>query len=225
MVTQTSAGPEAAPSRPVDWGKVVLVPVFGVLLALNVVAMATAANRAHGAAAVAASVTVSVLTVAFYVLVITAYLRRGPARATSASLPVRLAAVAATFLPLTLPALGVRAGTGLDVAASVLVLTGMVWCVWALSALGRNLSVVPQARGLARTGPYRWVRHPLYVGEIVATLGIAVRGDVWAGYVAWAVLVVLQAYRATAEERLLRGTLPGYDAYAAQTARLVPGLF
>jgi protein-S-isoprenylcysteine O-methyltransferase Ste14 len=211
--------------RQTDWGKVVLVPLFAVLLLGNTATLVSAAGRTQGSAALVASVTGSVLTIAFCVLVIVAYVRRGPARATTGSPLARTAAVVATFLPVTLPMLGVRAGTETDAVAAVLITTGLGWSLWALAVLGRNLSVVAQARDLERTGPYRWVRHPLYLGEIVVTLGIALRGGVAVGYVAWALLVVLQLYRASVEERLLLATLPGYVEYAAGTRRLLPGLY
>ena len=51
--------------------------------------------------------------------------------------------------------------------SDVLLLAGLAWAVWSLRSLGRNLSVIPQARDVADAGPYRWIRHPLYAGEIV----------------------------------------------------------
>ena len=78
---------------------------------------------------------------------------------------------------------------------------------------------------LIQTGPYRFIRHPLYVGEIVAVLGMVVRAPGAATMLCWVALVVLQIWRASAEERLLVSSLTGYDAYLQRTARLVPGLY
>ena len=52
--------------------------------------------------------------------------------------------------------------------ADVLLLAGTAWSVWSLRFLGRNVSVLAQARDVVDRGPYRWVRHPLYAGEIVS---------------------------------------------------------
>jgi protein-S-isoprenylcysteine O-methyltransferase Ste14 len=210
---------------PVDWGRVALVPLFTLLLTVNLLTIPHQLRSRQGAAMVVA-LAVSLLTVAFYLLVLWAYLRRGPATATTQSLWERTAAVVATALPLLLP---VVAGTGTsvtrDVAAGLLMLTGLAVSVLALRALGRNLSVVPQARRLADGGPYRWVRHPLYTGELVTVLGIVVRDLRPLALVLWLVLVALQAYRAAAEERLLDVAVPGYPAYRAGTARFVPVLY
>jgi protein-S-isoprenylcysteine O-methyltransferase Ste14 len=90
--------------------------------------------------------------------------------------------------------------------------------------LGRSISVIAQAREVVDRGLYRLVRHPLYVGELVSTLGVAIVGTVWA-FCAWAVLCVLQAYRALREEQVLLVVLPGYRSYRARTAALLPGVF
>ena len=84
--------------------------------------------------------------------------------------------------------------------------------------------MVPQARGLVDTGPYRLVRHPLYLGEIVAVSGFAVRGGHWLHAVVLLALVGLQIYRAGREEVLLARQVPGYAAYVGRTWRIVPGV-
>ncbi len=77
-------------------------------------------------------------------------------------------------------------------------------------ALGRSISVIPQARTLASGGPYRWLRHPLYVFEILASAGVCLVTGGGAPWLVLVVLVVLQVTRARWEEQLLLRTLPGY---------------
>jgi protein-S-isoprenylcysteine O-methyltransferase Ste14 len=228
-VTSAAAagGPPVAHRRParVDVGRLFVVPLFSLLFLANLAGLVRAAQASVGPAARVVSVVASLLMLAFYVLVIVAYLGRGRASATTASLPAKVAAVVATCVPMTLPLLTKPEGSiGADLVASVLVVAGGAWSLWSLTALGRNLSIVAQARGLSTEGPYRWVRHPLYVGEIVAVLGLAARSDAAVAYVMWVLLVALQAYRASVEERLLAAELPGYDAYRARTGRFVPRL-
>ena len=229
MTVVPAASPVPAGARTgepgVDVGRLVVVPLFSLLFVANAAGLVRAAQASDGAAARTVSVVASLLMLAFYVVVIGAYLGRGRASATTQSLAAKVAAVVATCLPLALPLVARPEGTiGTDLAAAVLVLAGSIWSLWSLTALGRNLSVVAQARGLSSDGPYRWVRHPLYVGEIVAVLGLAVRSDVVVVYVLWAALVALQTYRASVEERLLAVSLPGYPAYRARTGRFVPRL-
>jgi protein-S-isoprenylcysteine O-methyltransferase Ste14 len=168
----------------------------------------------------------SLLTIAFYSVLIVAYLRRGDAKATVRGRWVRAAALVATALPFCVSIVA-RPGDVLfgQILGSALLVSGLAWSVWSLRSLDRSISVVPQARELVGNGPYRFIRHPLYVGEIVAVLGMVVRAPGAATMLCWVALVVLQIWRASAEERLLVSSLTGYDAYLQRTARLVPGLY
>jgi protein-S-isoprenylcysteine O-methyltransferase Ste14 len=73
--------------------------------------------------------------------------------------------------------------------------------------------------------PYRWIRHPLYAGEIVSTLGLAIAARSLAAIAVWLGICALQAYRAVREEQLLLPVLPGYGVYRIRTAALLPGIF
>jgi protein-S-isoprenylcysteine O-methyltransferase Ste14 len=166
------------------------------------------------------------LTAAFYVIIIRAYLRRGPATATSRVRLTYLAAPLATFLPFALPFVGAGGRSAeLLVLGDVLLVLGFAYSVWAVRCLDRSLSVVPQARTLVQHGPYATVRHPLYLGELVAMLGLSLTLGGPLPLVLWGALVLLQAYRAVHEERLLVAHLPDYADYQTRTARIVPGLF
>ncbi len=215
-----TAVPAAAAARSaarLDWGRLAMVPL-GVLGAL---AAGSALLRHTGPAHLAAAG----LTLAFYAFLVWAYLRRGVARSTSTSWSVWIAAPLATVLPLTLPFVAAGGvGTAVLVAGEVLLVAGMAWSVWSVRVLDRSLSVIPQARELVRRGPYAQVRHPLYLGELVATLGLALTLGGPLPLAGWAVLVALQAYRARHEERLLGAALPGYEEYRRSTALLVPGV-
>lgn len=211
----------------VDWGRIVMVPI-------SVVGGAVAVTRLFGvlmegpglgASAVTAGVT-SGLTAAFYALIVWAYLRRGPARSTTSSVTARVAAPVATFLPFGLPFLA-AGGVGSEVllVGNVLLVAGLAWSVWSVRCLDRNLSVFAQAREVVDTGPYAWVRHPLYLGELVAMLGLALTVGGPLPLLAWLLLVALQAYRAVHEEALLVQVLPAYERYQRRTARIVPGVF
>ena len=74
-------------------------------------------------------------------------------------------------------------------------------------------------------GPYALVRHPLYLGEIIAIVGVALQ------YLsAWALLLLalvcaIQFRRIKNEERVLLQAFPEYADYMAHTARLVPGVY
>ena len=200
-----------------------MVPAATLILLLDA---ATLARRgAPGTAGVLAWLG-TVLVCAFYVLTIWCYLRRGPAVATSRSVTAHAAALAATWAPFALPLLhGGRPGAAQQTVADALMVAGMTWSVWSLRYLGRNVSVLAQARAVVDTGPYRWVRHPLYAGEIVAGFGLAIAANSLAAAAVWLMIVGLQAYRAVREEQVLLRALPGYAGYRERTAALLPGVF
>ena len=73
------------------------------------------------------------------------------------------------------------------------------------------------------TGPYRFVRHPLYTGALVYIAGTSLLLGSWWGLVAVPVLAILLALRIGIEEKALRAGLAGYDDYAQQVPyRLIP---
>jgi protein-S-isoprenylcysteine O-methyltransferase Ste14 len=207
----------------VDAGRVVMVVLFTLSMISCGGRVWVAARSGVPAGRAVLEVACGVVTAVFCALVVTAYLRRGPACATDRRPGIWLVAPAATCLPLVIPALPVRpGGTGRSLLAFALILTGTAWAVWSVRHLSTCLSVVPQARQLVDTGPYRLVRHPLYLGEMVTVTGFAVRGGHWLHWVVVAALVVLQTYRAVHEETLLAVQVPGYADYAARTWRLLP---
>src|ERR1022692_777994 len=139
----------------------------------------------------------AILICAFYVLVVGSYLRRGPAIATGGSATGHVVAVLATIAPFAFPQLrGAIPGPGQQLSADVILLARLAWSAWSLWFLGRNLSVLAQARAVADRGPYRLVRHPLYTGEIVSALGLALSAGSPAGFAVWLALCAMQAYRA-----------------------------
>jgi protein-S-isoprenylcysteine O-methyltransferase Ste14 len=76
------------------------------------------------------------------------------------------------------------------------------------------------------TGPYRLVRHPMYVGMILQNIATPlILGSCWT-YVPVAVTIALFLWRTAREDRTLRGELAGYEEYARHTRfRLLPGVW
>jgi protein-S-isoprenylcysteine O-methyltransferase Ste14 len=206
-----------------DVGRLIMVPTFAAAVA------ADALRLDHGAHSGADGVLRSagaVLVLAFYTLAVCCYLRRGLAVATSGSVTAHAAAFAATCLPLALPLVpGAPSASGRQAVADVLLICGMGWAVWSLRYLDRSISVVAQARELVVQGPYRWVRHPLYVGELVASLGLAIAVNSYPALALCGAMCGLQVYRAVREEQVLSRAFPGYGIYRSRTAALLPGVF
>ena len=73
------------------------------------------------------------------------------------------------------------------------------------------------------TGPYQYVRHPMYATAIIFLVGTTLLLGSWYGLILGLIIAVAIAVRAVQEERTLRAELPGYDVYMAQVNyRLIP---
>jgi protein-S-isoprenylcysteine O-methyltransferase Ste14 len=101
---------------------------------------------------------------------------------------------------------------------------GASFSIWAISHLRKSFGLRAAVRSLVSTGPYRRIRHPLYLGEIVHIGGIAVLSGKPLGLHLFVVAVALQVVRAKIEERKFRRTLPEYEAYVQGTGFLWPRL-
>jgi protein-S-isoprenylcysteine O-methyltransferase Ste14 len=111
------------------------------------------------------------------------------------------------------------------VVSTLLLLGGNAIAVYVLSQLGRSFSIMPEARGLVTSGLYRYVRHPLYFAEVVASIGTVMQFlSVWTVLIL-AVQIAFQLRRMRNEEVVLMEIFPEYAAYKAQTARLIPGVY
>jgi protein-S-isoprenylcysteine O-methyltransferase Ste14 len=110
--------------------------------------------------------------------------------------------------------------------AVVLTAGGLLFSVWARVRLGRNWSAtvtIKDQHELIADGPYRFVRHPIYTGLLVAILGTALaRGD-WRGMLAMAIVSWAFWRKLTIEERWLAQQFgDDYAAYRRRVAALVP---
>jgi protein-S-isoprenylcysteine O-methyltransferase Ste14 len=111
------------------------------------------------------------------------------------------------------------------VVSTLLVLTGNAIAVYVLSHLGRSFSIMPEARGLVTSGLYRWVRHPLYVAEVIASFGTVLQFlSPWTALIL-AVQIAFQLRRMHNEEVVLVGIFPEYAPYQEKTARIIPGIY
>lgn len=96
---------------------------------------------------------------------------------------------------------------------------------WALAGNWSAAVEFKERHALVRGGPYRYVRHPIYSGLLVALLGSAVGLDHWRALFGFALIFASLWIKSRHEEHHLRQVLPGYDAYARETAALIPFLF
>jgi protein-S-isoprenylcysteine O-methyltransferase Ste14 len=161
----------------------------------------------------------------FVVLAVLLALRHTPRTKTTGLYP-RFAAIAGTYLGVGIVLLPSRElSVPLSMVSTLSALCGTVLSIYAALSLGRSLSMLPEARRLVTRGPYRLVRHPLYLSEAVALFGVTLQ---YLSPLALTLLVfqcIFQFARMQNEEEVLSRAFPQYRDYMAATARLVPGLY
>lgn len=109
-----------------------------------------------------------------------------------------------------------------------LVLLGFGFALWARAHLGRNWGIpmsLRQGHELVTSGPYAYVRHPIYTGIMLAMIGSALAvGLIWVVLFALAFAYFLVSAR-TEEEMMLAQFPESYPAYRRRTKMLLPLVF
>ena len=111
---------------------------------------------------------------------------------------------------------------------AALVAAGLALAVWGRRHLGRNWSsnvVVKEDHALIRTGPYRYVRHPIYTGIILAFFGMALFIGEWRALLGTACVFLSFLIKSRAEEVQMVKLFPEYGEYRRETAALVPMIY
>ena len=118
----------------------------------------------------------------------------------------------------------------LHVVGVALAIPAMIMLLWAMSANAYLSAMVriqdDRGQQVITTGPYRYVRHPMYVGAIFFGLCIPLFLGSWWAFVPCGLIVVIFIVRTALEDRTLQEELPGYAEYAQRVRyRLVPGVW
>lgn len=91
-----------------------------------------------------------------------------------------------------------------------------------------NFNIRPEPRSggrLVQQGPYRWVRHPMYVSVLLLAAGAATWVSTVVGWASWVLLLAVLVAKARLEESWLLQRFPGYADYRRRTWWLVPGVY
>jgi protein-S-isoprenylcysteine O-methyltransferase Ste14 len=111
---------------------------------------------------------------------------------------------------------------------AAVVLIGLAITLWARLALGRNWSgavTLKQDHELIESGPYRFVRHPIYTGVLLMALGTAVLTARVSSFVFCALLLIGLWFKLRAEEQLMTEHFPeAYPRYRQRVRALIPFL-
>lgn len=109
-------------------------------------------------------------------------------------------------------------------AASISII-GTALSIFTLFHLGRSFSLMAEARRLVTNGPYRIVRHPLYLFETLASLGILLQFLSVYTVLVFLAYMLIQLRRMKNEESVLERVFPEYREYRSRTAKVIPGIY
>lgn len=184
------------------------------------------ADPALPAAVYAVNIAMRLSTIGFLLLLAAAVMLRARPTGRARGIEPRVSALIGTFAIYAIPLFPrCELSVAAEMAATVLILLGSAAAIVALLRLGRSFSVMAEARRLVTSGPYRFVRHPLYLAEELAVIGIFMQfSAIWTALLL-AVQIGFQLRRIHNEEAVLAQSFPEYAQYRARTARLIPGIY
>jgi protein-S-isoprenylcysteine O-methyltransferase Ste14 len=213
--------------RSIDVERVIMVPAMIFSLCLALFALFSGVNSGSSSVLVDyLYVLYLILLAGFYIMAAVFLLIRSPAKARREGAVPRIAAYLGTFLPLLFAFVeGSQVPDGVAIFAVALMTLGMSFSLYSLVVLGRSFGVEAKVRNLVQRGPYRFIRNPLYVAEMITLTGAVCFSPSMAKVSILLAIGAIQVYRAVQEERLLEEHIPEYAAYKLQTKRFVPGLF
>ncbi|MHB8588661.1 MAG: methyltransferase family protein [Candidatus Dormibacteraceae bacterium] len=164
------------------------------------------------------------LALAYFTMLVVLYSTRLPKRGTDHRAAVVFIAFTGTFSAIVAPFLpGGGRREGLVLVADVLATLGLAYSVWGLAYLRRSFSIIPEARRLVTGGPYSLSRHPVYLGEVVAAVGVNLATAGWPGALAVVYFIACELLRIRWEEGVLGRAFPhDYPTYARRVPRYLP---
>ena len=133
-----------------------------------------------------------------------------------------LQTVLPTFLPIASATFAITAvGVALYSLGLLTAIVGRIQLGWNWSDIEK--SYVQREHALVAHGLYRYVRHPIYAGDVLLLLGLELALNSWCVLGALAIAVYVRR-KAIHEEQMLANALPGYNQYCRRTTRFVPFL-
>jgi protein-S-isoprenylcysteine O-methyltransferase Ste14 len=112
-----------------------------------------------------------------------------------------------------------------QLVGTVLMTGGILFSLSGLLFLRRSFGVAAANRGVVNGGPYRLVRHPIYLGYLCTHIGFLLNNPTWLNAALYFVATAFQIWRILAEERVLSAD-PAYAELRTKVRwRLVPGIF
>ena len=219
-MTERPVAGRARAGRLLEWSaRASIVAVFTALAVLNLAGIFSIApiDSLERLLAVAARLA----NFMFLILVAATALTRLSPIMKAKGIEPRVSALLGTFLCAALALLPkTELGPVLSITSTMLIMIGAVLSFVVLRWLGKSFSILAEARRLVTTGPYKVVRHPLYLCEGIALLGVALQVISPLAMAITLIIALIQFRRMINEEAVLNSAFPEYRAYAARTPRV-----
>jgi protein-S-isoprenylcysteine O-methyltransferase Ste14 len=156
-------------------------------------------------------------TLLFVVLAIAVIVRRDPVGRSHgvAEIIIPLVGSVMPFGLLTSPpSIWTRGNSTLLIMIFLWMTIATIFTTWGMWILRRSFSITVEARALVTAGPYRWIRHPVYLGEVMAAFALMVLRVSILNIMIFTLFVIIQASRARMEEQKLLSIFPDYRNFA-----------
>jgi len=206
-------------TRPIQTTHESLMRTFGAVWFLLLAGLMASAAYHEAAPSV---IVCKLCLMSFYLILFFLLMARPPAKSQAHGVMPRTAAFVGTYTPWAIGFFPAYHSASLSLLATVCIVSGIVLAIITVLHLGTAFSLVPQARNVVRNGPYRWLRHPLYLAEEIAIVGALLQFISPITVAIFMIHIGVQICRIVYEERLLRLTFPEYNTYAMTNWRLIP---
>jgi protein-S-isoprenylcysteine O-methyltransferase Ste14 len=119
----------------------------------------------------------------------------------------------------------IAGGQALGIVGEVLALLGAALVLVAVAQMGKTIHVHPEPKAeasLVTTGIYRWFRHPIYTGMLLAVMGLFLCKPTLRVGAVGALVIIFLAVKVRFEEKLLLERYPNYGEYMKRSWGLIP---